>query len=89
MKHGIGAIQLIGETLRDSPAIFAHNYKRVIEEIIDLCDEIPVENSRKATYMHYLCSFMRFGESIHKENQITIITHLTERPSERSLIYLF
>ena len=42
MKVGIGAIQLIGEILRDSPAIFLHNYKTVIEEIVNLTDGLSV-----------------------------------------------
>lgn len=44
MKFGIGAIQLIGEILRENSSLMTKNYTTIIEDIVELINETDIAN---------------------------------------------
>jgi hypothetical protein len=84
---GLGATQLVGEILRDDPSLFQKGYSD-FKEKIDLIESTDISSFLKSTQLHYMSVFMQYKEDPIKDNQIAVITELTQKDNIKT-IYCF
>lgn len=84
---GLGATQLVGEILRDDPSLMQKGYSD-FKEKIDVIEETEITSFQKATQLHYLSVFMQYREEPIMDNQIAVITELTQSDNNNT-IYLY
>ena len=84
---GLGSTQLVGEVLRDDPSLLNKRYSD-FKEKVDVIELTPLSSLQKSTNLYYLSVYMKFRDDIILENQIDVITELTQKDNQNT-IYLF
>lgn len=83
-SSGLGATQLVGEILRDDPSLMQKGYSD-FKDKIDAIEETPLTSFLKATQLHYMSVFMQYKEEPILDNQIAVITELTQKTNQNTI----
>jgi len=83
-SYGLGSTQLVGEILRDDPTLFQKGYSD-FKDKIDSIEMIPTTSLLKSTQLHYLSVFMMYKEDPIMDNQIAVITELTQKDNVNTI----
>lgn len=84
---GLGAVQLVGEISRDDSSLMQKGYSD-FKDKVDVIESTPITSFLKSTHLHYLSVFMEFKEEPIVDNQIAVITELTQKDNT-NIIHLF
>lgn len=84
---GLGATQLVGEISRDDPILMQKGYSD-FKDKVDVIESTPITSFLKSTHLHYLSVFMEYKEEPIVDNQIAVITELTQKDNSNT-IHLF
>ena len=84
---GLGATQLVGEISRDDPILMQKGYSD-FKDKVDVIESTPITSFLKSTHLHYLSVFMEYKEEPIVDNQIAVVTELTQKDNTNT-IHLF
>lgn len=82
---GLGATQLTGEILRDDPSLRQKGYSDFKDKVDDI-QETDASSFQKSTQLHYLSVYMQFKEEPIMDNQIAVITELTQKDNDQTIL---